>query len=53
MGREEEQRLQELQEDIERQREDVGDAESVLENERQFYESGDEGPVDDAIAPPG
>lgn len=52
MGKQEE-RLEKLGEDIERQRKDIGDAQSALENEQQFIESGEHGPVDDTIAPPG
>lgn len=52
MGNEKE-RLDKLGEDIERQRKDIGDAQAALENEQQFIDSGEQGPVDDSIAPPG
>jgi hypothetical protein len=44
-------KLDELQEDIDEARRGLAD--ELGENDRTFIESGDRGPVDDTIAPPG
>jgi hypothetical protein len=47
----EQERLDELQEDIDEARNDL--AEELGENERAFIEPGKAGPVDNTIVPPG
>jgi hypothetical protein len=47
----EQERLDALQKDIDRERRELADEEGLTE--RHFIDSGDEEPVDDTIAPPG